>query len=174
MSHWQDHLHQLTPDKISILFSGSNPGTPYLKSWITKNFDGPRIPLPEGECVSFKSRFHGKHVDQETHLLCVSVNYEHFCCTSTDINSFDETKTRGRGHRGRTGTDLDLGTTLEDQFRLKALQNRSKMHVFSDRQIFIKMRDLHGAHLGYTGLRGGPEHLKIETRLFIMKEWSEI
>jgi len=39
-----------------------------------KKFDGPRSPLPQGECATFNARLHGKHGDQAAQLLSASVD----------------------------------------------------------------------------------------------------
>ena len=38
----------------------------------------------------------------------------HFCGTSTHIGQFEEYRIRDWGHRGRTGSDVDLGATVTD------------------------------------------------------------
>jgi hypothetical protein len=54
--------------------SPSSPGKPHLNHKSRKNFDGPRIPVPQGECAAFNARLDGKYEDQSAHLLCASVH----------------------------------------------------------------------------------------------------
>ena len=58
-------------------------------------------------------RIHGKHEDQVAPLPVASVyGPVFFRDVSVYIGSIEEPTSRGSGHRGRTGTDLDLGTNL--------------------------------------------------------------
>ncbi len=40
----------------------------------------------------------------------------HFCCVRDHMGPFEDPKTRGRGHHGRTRASVDLGATLNDSF----------------------------------------------------------
>jgi hypothetical protein len=78
-----------------------------------KNFDGPQRPVPNRECAAVNTRIHGKHEDQVPPLPVASVyGPAFFRGSSVHIGPIEEPRARGSGHRGRTGTALDLGTTL--------------------------------------------------------------
>ena len=91
----------------------------------------------------------------------------HFCGTSTCVGRFEESKSRGRGHHGRTGAALDLVATLTG-----SSDNLSKMQGLSDRAL----TELGPVTLGKSGPRHFsqvfyfPEkHFAIVSEFFLVK-----
>ncbi len=103
--------------------------TPENHTWSQKsqkNFDGPRSPLPEGECASFNTRLNGNHDDQATHLLSVSV-HDH------THRSVWGVKSKGLGAPRTNGCGCRTGDR-KDRARLEPCINRVMLghfHFFS-------------------------------------------
>ncbi len=88
-----------------------------------KNFDGPRIPLVEGECSTTNTRLNGQHGDQAAPLLGVSVYGPSFLWREHVHRSVWGVKSKGKGtprtNGGGSRPDGDSGW----QFRLKSIKD---------------------------------------------------
>ena len=91
------------------------------KSW--KNFDGPRSPLPEGECAAFNARLHGKHGDQAAHLLCVSVDRRTFLWREHAHRPVGGAKSKGKGAPPTNGGGCRPGGEAGCQFRQQPIKD---------------------------------------------------
>jgi hypothetical protein len=69
------------------------------------------------ECVSFSMHGYMESMTINHHPFRVRPRpVPQFCCAREYMGPFEDPKTSGRGHHGRTGASVDLGATLTGSF----------------------------------------------------------
>ncbi len=120
------------------------PTTPGNHTWSQKshkNCNGPHNPLPEGECTSFNTSLDGKHDDQTTNLLSVSVHPRSFLWHDHVHRTVWGDKNKGMGTPRTNGFVCRPEGDTDWQFRLKVMKDTRVLRPSCDHTRSCRTRE---------------------------------